>query len=51
MLVSTLWLLQGNRTNHSVIFDGKIVDHVNYLLRGGKYGDSSEEKVTLSKYQ
>ncbi len=44
-LLFNLFLFQGNRANHTILFDCKIIDYVNHILRSGKYGNTSEIKV------
>ena len=41
--------LQGNQENRIVIYDNKIIDYINFIMRAGDFEDCSADKVTIEK--
>ena len=39
---------QGNQDNRIVIYDNKIIDYINFIMRAGDFADCSTEKVRFS---
>ena len=36
---------QGNQDNRIVIYDNKIIDYINFIMRAGDFADCTTEKV------
>lgn len=39
--------LQGNQENRVVVYDRKVVDYINFILRAGDIADCPPEKVSI----
>lgn len=42
--------LQGNQENRVVVYDRKVVDYINFILRAGDIADCPPEKVNMLFY-
>jgi len=49
-MLTGLLLHQGNSVNQAVVFDNKICDYVNHILRVGIYKGCKEFEVRLSHF-
>jgi len=42
-----LFYLQGNQENRVVVYDRKVVDYINFILRAGDIADCPPDKVSI----
>jgi hypothetical protein len=41
--------LQGNQENRVVVYDRKVVDYINFILRAGDIADCPPDKVSIDQ--
>lgn len=44
------YFFQGNQENRIVIYDNKIIDYINFIMRAGDFEDCTIDKVIISQF-